>query len=69
MQVLYCSKFDAVFECYLNRNFKEAHRLASAFEANFPGDIAALRIIERCERFLIDPPPEDWDGAAVLTSK
>jgi hypothetical protein len=68
-QVRYCRDFDAVFECYLERKFDEARKLACAFEAEFPGDIAALRCIERCERFITNPPPDDWDGAAVLTSK
>ncbi len=69
MQIRYCRNFDAVFECYLERKFEDARQLASAFEADFPGDVAALCCIERCKRFLIDPPPEDWNGAAVLKCK
>ncbi len=69
LQVRYCKNFDVVFQYYLDRKFDEALQLATAFEAEFPCDIAALRCIERCQRFLVDPPPEDWNGAAVLKSK
>ena len=69
IQAKFCRDFDAVFECYLSRKFEEALLLARTFEAEFPGDIPALLCIERCENFIAMPPPEDWDGAVVLTSK
>ena len=69
VQVRYCQDFENVFECYLARRFEEARLLAAAFEAEHPDDVAARRVMDRCTHFLAHPPPDDWDGAAVLTSK
>ena len=51
------------------RRFEEALLLAAAFVEEHPGDVAALRMMDRCRCFLVNPPPDDWDGASVLTSK
>ncbi len=34
-----------------------------------PQDVAAREMVERCEAYLREPPPEDWTGAVRLTRK
>jgi len=39
------------------------------FGDTFQGDKAAILLRDRCDRFLKDPPPINWDGTEVLTDK
>jgi adenylate cyclase len=58
------------FELYLKRNFKDAiHRLKEAESAKGSSDKAAKMLIERCNYFLENPPPGDWDGVFTRTTK
>jgi adenylate cyclase len=44
----------------------------SAFEAALrynPNDTAARLYIQRCQHLKENPPPENWDGVWVMTSK
>jgi len=34
-----------------------------------PEDDIARQYIERCQRYVITPPPADWDGVEVMTEK
>ncbi len=40
----------------------------SALEAD-PGDGPSRVYAERCRHYLQNPPPEDWDGVFVMTTK
>ncbi len=56
-------------DTYLARNFHEA---AVAFEKlleHRPEDRPAAMLLARCRRFILEPPPEDWDGIHVVTQK
>ena len=38
-------------------------------EKQLPSDLATEILLERCNRFAKDPPPEQWDGVDKVTSK
>jgi adenylate cyclase len=60
--------FTAAVEQYRERRFEEAlttfERIAEEF-----GDDAARLYVTRCQHFIAHPPPADWDGVFVATSK
>jgi adenylate cyclase len=54
---------------YLNRRFAQAiGEFAQAMELDKTDKSSALHL-ERCQHWLQAPPPEDWDGAWILTQK
>jgi adenylate cyclase len=61
-------KFHNALKFYRDKNFKEA--LAIFVSLRDEADDAASQVyIERCESFISTPPPGDWDGVFVRTSK
>lgn len=62
-------RYEQAFEAYLARDFEGA---AMAFEEALeqrPGDKAASLLAARCRGFLAQPPPDDWSGVEIQTSK
>jgi adenylate cyclase len=61
--------FGEGFKLYHEQKFAEAaerFKLARSFDAN---DAPSQLYIERCEDYLREPPPPDWDGVFTMTSK
>ena len=58
--------FHSALAKYYRRNFAEAR---DAFGALAAGDAAAELYVERCTRYLAEPPPARWDRAFVAKSK
>ncbi|TVR31945.1 MAG: HAMP domain-containing protein [Spirochaetaceae bacterium] len=56
-------------EDYFCRGFADATRGFRRVLELLPGDHLAQMMIERCERYALNPPDEDWDGVEVMTSK
>lgn len=54
-------KHALAFKAYRERRFDEALGLFRALQAETPERVIALHL-ERCEHFLAQPPPPDWDG-------
>ena len=54
---------------YYQKDFPEAARLLTSVRKLVPGDHLAGMFLERCERYRKSPPPADWNGLEVLTSK
>lgn len=54
---------------YRARRFAEALDLFVSVDRALPGDVPTSIYIQRCRRFLEVPPPPDWDGVYVMTSK
>ncbi len=52
--------------CYYKRRFSDARALFASLPEM---DGAAKLYVERCELFHDTPPPEDWDGSFVMTTK
>ncbi len=54
---------------YYSKDFSGAKELFAKVLKLIPGDHIAEMFTERCETYLKDPPPPDWNGTQVLTSK
>jgi len=55
---------------YLARRFREASIMfRSVTDELGPDDYASAMMAERCGRYAVEPPPDDWDGVEVLHSK
>jgi len=55
--------------CYRSQSFQEAIvHFDKALEFH-PGDRVSAMYKERCNAFIEDPPPEDWDGVWVMKTK
>jgi adenylate cyclase len=54
---------------YRSRDFEGAlHWFEQARKAN-PEDRPAELYVDRCRMLIAEPPPDDWDGAWVMTEK
>ena len=56
-------------EYYRNRRFAQALAEFGQVQEIDPKNKAAILHIERCNHFLNEPPPENWDGVWKLTEK
>ena len=54
---------------YRDQKFKEAIIEFKASLKVRPEDGPSKLYIERCEVFMKNPPPKDWDGVFTMTSK
>lgn len=61
--------FNTGFNLYHDKKFEEAKQsFAQALQA-LPGDPVSTLYLERCEEYLQNPPPEEWDGVYVMKTK
>lgn len=60
---------EEAFEAYLARDFRGALALYAQILARKPRDQASLILQARCQQYLREPPPDDWDGAETKQSK
>lgn len=56
-------------ELYRGRKFTEAKDNFRKCLELVPGDGPSQIYIERCDVFIATPPPADWDGVFVMTTK
>ncbi|HKK49325.1 MAG TPA: adenylate/guanylate cyclase domain-containing protein, partial [Alkalispirochaeta sp.] len=56
-------------DAYYGRDFAGAIEGFEQVIRLLSGDASAEMLKERCQRYLSAPPPPDWDGVEVLTSK
>ena len=54
---------------YKKKQFHEAIRQFQKALEMKPKDGPSILYIERCEVFIQNPPPEDWDGVYTMTTK
>jgi adenylate cyclase len=57
------------WDYYMDQQFEKAREKYLAALELQPGDKVCKIFLERCQSFLVEPPPEEWDGVFVLTSK
>lgn len=57
------------FDYYRNRHFTDAMACYERIVTIRPEDYLASMFMERIRRYMTAPPPEDWDGAFIQTTK
>jgi adenylate cyclase len=65
----YARRFDDAVREFQNRSFGEAGVVFAALASERPDDRAARIYAETAERFVAEPPAEEWNGAIELTEK
>ncbi|MEB3291073.1 MAG: GAF domain-containing protein [Leptolyngbya sp.] len=56
-------------DAYISMDFPLAITLFSQAQALRPGDKAVAVHIRRAQQYLAAPPPQDWDGVHIMTTK
>jgi adenylate cyclase len=54
---------------YYDRDFKKAREMFSQVLTYLPDDYIAEEYIERCDKYIVTPPPADWDMTTTMTKK
>jgi adenylate cyclase len=54
--------FEVALGLYRERQWREASRQFALLGAQLPDDKPCKIYVERCEYFLMNPPPDNWDG-------
>ena len=62
-------RFEEGLVLYRSRKFKDAKAIFKELMALDHDDIALQVYIDRCKSFTDTPPPKDWDGVYISTSK
>ena len=68
-QLVLLARYAEGLAAYRERRWDDARRGFQAALEAVPGDGPAQAMVERVEKFRIDPPPADWDGAWRLDQK
>ncbi|MEW5947597.1 MAG: hypothetical protein AB1742_15515 [bacterium] len=61
--------YNAGLKLYFGRDFGAAMEEFRAALDSAPGDGPSRLYLERCRRYMENPPPEDWDGVFAATTK
>ncbi|MBU1208232.1 MAG: CHASE2 domain-containing protein [Proteobacteria bacterium] len=62
-------EFQAALEEYRNRHWETARKIFQSILQRSPEDGPAKLYVERCQTLEKTPPPEDWDGVYIMTTK
>jgi adenylate cyclase len=61
--------FNAGFQFFHEKNFTEAKEQFQKALVAVPEDPVSALYVERCDEYLAEPPPADWDGVFVMKTK
>jgi class 3 adenylate cyclase len=61
--------YHAGLKRYYGRKFREAAVYFQTAREELGGDYLCEMYLARCKRYIAEPPPRDWKGVEVLTSK
>jgi adenylate cyclase len=64
-----CRSWGGAYSAYLDRDWARAGDEFRVFLATYGDDAASRMLLAKCERFLGEPPPAEWDGALVFEEK
>jgi tetratricopeptide (TPR) repeat protein len=54
---------------YKQRKFSEAKKCFEKAISFVPNDGPSKLYINRCEEYMENPPPDDWDGVYIMKTK
>jgi adenylate cyclase len=63
------ARYEEAFDHFLARRFDQAEPLFAACAKDYPDDHCVKTYLAASREFLITPPPGDWDGRIVMTTK
>jgi len=69
MKIKILDLYNKGLELYRNRKFTEAKEYFKKCLEIYPDDGPSKIYFDRCEVFIKEPPPENWDGVFVMTTK
>ena len=61
--------FEAALPLFRSRKFAEAQAAFESVLKTHGEDYASRKYVHRCQEYLSEPPPQDWDGSHELTEK
>ena len=61
--------WEDAFKDYESRNFEKAKKIFTAIYQKYPDDKVAKLYLDRCDKYIVDPPPESMGGVDNLTEK
>ena len=61
--------WDDVYEVYASQNWLRALDALETFADKYPEDVLAGIYLDRIVGFLLEPPPEAWDGVVRFSKK
>jgi hypothetical protein len=61
--------YEKAFDDFLARRFAEAEAGFVACGRDYPDDYCVQNYLEASREFIAHPPPADWDGRIVMTTK
>ncbi|MBJ71339.1 MAG: hypothetical protein CMN31_08350 [Sandaracinus sp.] len=62
-------RYAEALSAYRDRRFEEAAAKFREAGAALGGDVSSERMAARCDEYTAAPPPDDWDGRTVMTTK
>ncbi|HEX4141089.1 MAG TPA: adenylate/guanylate cyclase domain-containing protein, partial [Candidatus Methylacidiphilales bacterium] len=63
------ARYEEAFDHFLERRFDQAEALFVACAKDYPDDHCVKTYLAASREFLVTPPPPDWDGRIVMTTK
>jgi hypothetical protein len=63
------ARYEEAFNHFLARRFAEAETGFLACKKDYPDDHCVKTYLEASHDFIANPPPPDWDGRIVMTTK
>ena len=63
------ARYEAAFDHFLARHFTEAAAGFAACEKEYPDDYCVKNYLHASREYAANPPPPDWDGRIVMTTK
>jgi adenylate cyclase len=61
--------WNAVYDVYASQDWLRTLDALEAFASEHPEDVVAGIYLERVVEFLLEPPPENWNGIMHFSSK
>jgi len=62
-------RFEMGLQFFRDRRFEDALELFSDIHEMDPDDGPAALYVRRCQQYVEPPPPDDWDGVFIMTTK
>jgi len=62
-------RFEEGLKKYRTTEFEEAKEVFLQLQRDFPTDETSAVFFERCREYINNPPPKNWDGVYIMTSK